>query len=69
MIMESYPKDVWGAMQIPTHNPREGVSCELQLILFWDVRRMKAGILKISVHADKLVPLPVTAAMRLFIIL
>ena len=52
-----------------THNPRECVSCELQLILFWDVRKMKVGILKIAIHTDKLVPLPVTAGMGLFIIL
>lgn len=56
-------------MQINAQNPRECVSCEFQLILFWDARRMKVGILKIAIHPDKLVPLPVTAAMRLLIIL
>ena len=35
-------------MQINAQNPRECVSCEFQLILFWDA--MKVGILKITIH-------------------
>ena len=67
--MESPPGGVQGAMQINAQNPRECLSCKLQLILFWEGRRMKVGTLKIARHTDKLVPLPVTAATDLFITL
>lgn len=67
--MESSLGGVQGAMQINAQNPRKHLSRKFQLILFWDKRRMKAGILKTAICTDKLVPLTLTERLNLFIIL
>lgn len=55
-MMRSPPGGVQGAPQINAQTPRECVSCKLHFTLFWEERRMKAGIQKIAIHTDKLVP-------------
>lgn len=70
IIMESSLGGVQGAMQINAQKPGGRLSCKFHLTLFWDGRRIKSCYSEDrTIHTDKLVPLPLTEELNLFIIL